>query len=794
MSAGDAEAEQRPSSTSQPHQMESQQTYHYVSSCWILPEKETRKESKLQLQMVFEIRGSSAVDGNESNIDEPPEKIFSMPSDGTSTTSVEIERRVYTQIQQDGASRREFLITQFEVVYRDKSNNENQNTYSSWESYNSGPTITKQEHGPTKDMNLLTAAYLSMNGDNVVSCNRDFIVPDWVERGLPQNAIYTQRTPRGNTVLHLAASYGNNTMVEKVAQHAPSLFTETNNNFDTPLHVAARAGHASTIQSLLKAFLPFAHQQTSGRDDQDNLVMMLLISLTVLQNDQGNTFLHEAFTINGDNGAMIFQAFQDPFITGENSEVEANFKTFVNSMAPLVVNREGKSLLFLAIEAGCNHVVTRLMDMCMHLELPPRGRSPLLPAIINEDRVILEDILSKKPDWIHLRNEKGRYPLHEAAFIGYLKGVSYLIKKCVSCTMEMDNDGFFPIHLACKGGHVKVVQELLKWCPDPIEMVDRKAHTFLHIAIKSGRYEVVRYILQHPKLEKLMNQKDNNGNTPLHMATLHWNPIIVHAFTWDKRIDLALLNKQNQTALDIADQWLDDNTSLAQRLTWIALQSSGRPQNLMMRLTPKRTQTEVKKKEPKTERYKDRIDTLIVVSTLIITASFAAGLTMPGDVDDGTAINLNRHVFHLYILCLSISIYGAINSTIILIWARLGDLRLILFALNCVVPLLGISLMTLSLAFLAGVYLVVSKLTWLTITFVTTSVILVVTIVLLYTLLCLPSSSTLPFMRYISYYPFLLLAKLAEPQIDDGANHKASQFVHNTLYTLNDYKIPKVVN
>ena len=57
------------------------------------------------------------------------------------------------------------------------------------------PELMEQEHGPNKDLNLLTAAYVSMDS-NVSTSNKVFIVPD--------HAIYKQCTPLGNTVLHLA--------------------------------------------------------------------------------------------------------------------------------------------------------------------------------------------------------------------------------------------------------------------------------------------------------------------------------------------------------------------------------------------------------------------------------------------------------------------------------------------------------------------------------------------------------------------------------------------------------------
>ncbi|XP_028798363.1 protein ACCELERATED CELL DEATH 6-like [Neltuma alba] len=271
----------------------------------------------------------------------------------------------------------------------------------------------------------------------------------------------------------------------------------------------------------------------------------------------------------------------------------------------------------------------------------------------------------------------------------------------------------------------------------------------------------------------MINQIDNDGNTPLHLATLHCHPKIVHSLTWDNRVNLAVLNQENQTALDIAELRHGKNPSIAQVLTWIALQSAGTPRSSAGPLLSNDTLIYGEEREAaSTKKYKDRLDTLILVSTLIITASFAAGFAMPGGVDKGTAVMLNHGMFHLFILSLTISVFGAIITTIILLWARLDDLRLMLFALKCAMPVLGISLTTLSLAFLAGVFLVVNKLSWLATTFLVLSVVLAFMVVFLYALLWLPSSSTIPFVRYISYYPFLLLAKIVEGKTD--ANHKGS--------------------
>ncbi|KAK4280207.1 hypothetical protein QN277_011855 [Acacia crassicarpa] len=243
--------------------------------------------------------------------------------------------------------------------------------------------------------------------------------------------------------------------------------------------------------------------------------------------------------------------------------------------------------------------------------------------------------------------------------------------------MERDNSGSLPIHLACKEGHVKIAQELLQYCLDPADMVNDRGQNLLHIACTYRNYELVRYLLEDPKHEMMINQKDINGNTPLHLATISWHAKIVHALTWDKRVYLSELNHDNLTALDIAEVRQGTSVSLSQRLTWNALVSAGTPPS-SVRFHPKKVETDsttsdIDKQTHTTEQYKDRIDTLIVVSTLIITTSYAVGFTFPGDVEQGILILLNRPMFHLFILSLTISAFGAISSTIILMWARLGD-------------------------------------------------------------------------------------------------------------------------
>nr|POF23003.1 hypothetical protein CFP56_15678 [Quercus suber] len=66
---------------------------------------------------------------------------------------------------------------------------------------------------------------------------------------------------------------------------------------------------------------------------------------------------------------------------------------------------------------------------------------------------------------------------------------------------------------------------------------------------------------------------------------------------------------------------------MLQRLTWTALKAAGVPRNPN---ASSKKQGSNSSELQSTDNYKDRANTLLLVSTLVATVTFAAGFTIPG--------------------------------------------------------------------------------------------------------------------------------------------------------------------
>lgn len=169
----------------------------------------------------------------------------------------------------------------------------------------------------------------------------------------------------------------------------------------------------------------------------------------------------------------------------------------------------------------------------------------------------MQEIAKMKPAVIYVKDEDGQNPLHYAASTGFIDGVHLLLNQIKMDASERDADGSYPIHLASKNGHVGILEKLLQHCPDAKEYVNQDGQNILHVAAKYGKDSIARYTLKTPGLESLLNEKDKDGNTPLHLAAINWHPKVVTSLTWDRRVNLNLVNNEGLTALEAAEEYME---------------------------------------------------------------------------------------------------------------------------------------------------------------------------------------------------------------------------------------------
>ncbi|XWS54175.1 hypothetical protein CRYUN_Cryun10bG0067200 [Craigia yunnanensis] len=549
-----------------------------------------------------------------------------------------------------------------------------------------------------------------------------------------------QVSPQKNTMLHIATSYRHHEIINLICKDLPFFIQEKNSKGDTALHIAARIGDQLLVHLIVNAIKDHSSEAILGD-----------------KNDDGNTALHEALLTNHEKVARI--------LIDKNREVSYS------------VNKEGKSLLYLAAAAGYADIVRLIMENPLgncNEQQRLQNQSPVHAAIHGRNIDVLKIMWEKDQSSFHLRCEEGKNPLHCAASIGYLEGVNFLLEKFQGAAYERDRNGFFPIHIASDKGYIRIVQEFLWHCPDSRELLNRQGQNILHLAAKRGRIQVVNYILKMHTLQNLINERDENGNTPLLLATINQRPKVVSVLTWDRRVNLQLMNKDGLTALDIGQEYNSDTqimTSFPKRLTWLALRLTCAQRSHPTPLR-NRGQISVEGGCSKFESYKESVNLVILISTLIVTVTFSAGFTIPGgdnnsSSDEGAAIMLRERMFHLFVICNTIAMYSSVIVAVTLIWAQLIDLGLVFFALKLALPLLGVALIMMSIAFMTGLHLVVSKLSWLACVVLFMWLIFLVMLAAIFVPLC--CSVNCYILRCISYHPFrLMLYTFGSDEDDDS--------------------------
>jgi ankyrin repeat protein len=164
--------------------------------------------------------------------------------------------------------------------------------------------------------------------------------------------------------------------------------------------------------------------------------------------------------------------------------------------------------------------------------------------------------LLKKFDGISRKvDNNGWTPLHLAARVPFSSSrIEQLLDKDREVAYMKDTEGQTPLHIAARSGNVKAMKVIVERCPDCCELVDNRGWNVLHFAIKGSwwRKDIMKIIIENWSFSNLLNEKNADGDTPLHFYSTSSESVKLKKFVSHPRVDKMAFNKEHLNALQIA--------------------------------------------------------------------------------------------------------------------------------------------------------------------------------------------------------------------------------------------------
>ncbi|XP_041025489.1 uncharacterized protein LOC121265863 [Juglans microcarpa x Juglans regia] len=407
--------------------------------------------------------------------------------------------------------------------------------------------------------------------------------------------------------------------VEDVLNRCPSLLLKANAKGDTPLHVAARYGHASIVKVLIE------HQKPQHQDLESGGVVEATREMIRKQNKGGETALHEAVREN-------------------HIDVVKQLLMEVGPGFSFGANAAGETPLYLAAKGHFPDLVSEILN---NLNSPasdgPFGTTALHAAAFRDDEGMSNKILERYGrDLCKQADQNGWTPLHMAAYMDNFKPAKLLLESDREVAYKKDAEGRTALHIAALRNNSLVTEVIISMCPDCCEVVDNEGRNALHLAVMTKlRPDVALIIQDNSSLQNLLNQKDNEGNTPLH---LYCNSDGYHErVLTSPRVDKMVFNKENQTAYQIlrskgfqtGDDQFKKMKNIFEDTEDYRFFNYGRALEVgyadINMKEPNGEDVKLKQEREKKMEEEDKAAQVhLVAAALITTVTFAAGINMPG--------------------------------------------------------------------------------------------------------------------------------------------------------------------
>ncbi|KAL3742752.1 hypothetical protein ACJRO7_018121 [Eucalyptus globulus] len=249
-----------------------------------------------------------------------------------------------------------------------------------------------------------------------------------------------------------------------------------------------------------------------------------------------------------------------------------------------------------------------------------------------------------------------------------------------------------------------------------------KRQTALHAAVIGGKVKVVKYILGMPNLEDLINEKDIDGNTALHLSVRLEEYESTLILARDKRVDRFATNKDDLTAVDII--FAQGKMNVSKRRALRALKGAyGVPdfQRWAVKDTKKRLDKQFFEDQPaasiptgSNSSLKSIIELELLVAAFIATATFSAAFAIPGGnsndgPNQGMATLAGRVAFKTFVITNTIAFsFSTLALFLQFDTFVLSDRRKVRFTMDAA-ACIYIAMFAMVLAFASGTYVVLTR-------------------------------------------------------------------------------------
>ena len=359
--------------------------------------------------------------------------------------------------------------------------------------------------------NFFTSASMSRSREIVLKANQD---PDqsYLLHAVKDGRIEALKVlidagcdlSEGNNLLHLAAKEGHAEVVQLLLKHNPELSIERNTKGDYPIHTAVENGQLSVIKKLLELDPETPSYQNKNNKDPIDLAM-----------DNGNIpvieKLLEGVAVTPDWAGDLLKVYSKKNqATTILKELDGQYDlVFKNS--PEII----QELLAHDTEVGRDFVEQLMIGL-----KDKHNRWKALTALIDSnDYKMLDKVFDSYQKDI-LRFSKMGEPILQYAIKNKKTAIlaKVLGRRVGQKRLETKNKlGFTPLQVAVQekqGGYIKF---LLQKGANPT-VLDAEGNSLFHMAIEMGDVNFVRFLAQDPKMKKLINQRNEQGESPIEVA------------------------------------------------------------------------------------------------------------------------------------------------------------------------------------------------------------------------------------------------------------------------------------